>query len=265
MKNRVIFITLSIIVISTSLIVILRKNNLSKISDFTKTTVPILVIEDNNDFAEANNEETTRTTNTDSNYIKTNSIKTSKVTTSSFYDTTTKYSTARTKNTYKKTTKKYTEEDIITYAEGTYKDVKNSKTLKESVKEKVITLIDFIFYDKTINGVSFKSLSSSAKVKVIYYTLKVDNFIESKFPEYKKILNNKVSNLKQKLIAKYMDLSYSICIRNEDACNETKANFAELKRDVKITWDLVSGCVKYGASKASVSIKNWYEVFSGKV
>ena len=60
-----------------------------------------------------------------------------------------------------------------------------SQKTKESLKKTFITLTDFIFYDGTIKGKTFKELSSEAQEKVLELYEKLDSKIESIFPNYK--------------------------------------------------------------------------------
>lgn len=257
-KSILLLIISILIAIIIFVLILILCNNLKDNSKLENNVLnkPDLVI---------NQEETTTNTNTEYNLNKTSSTHTSitSVTkkTSSSLDTTTKKTTTTTTNILEENK----EEEIIAYAKTTYTNIKEEKSLKENIKEKFITLVDFIFYDKEIKGITFKELSDDAKEKVLYYVIKADHYIESKLPNYKETINSKISDLKSRLIAKYMDISYSICIRDEHACNETKANFQELKDDLKLTWDIVSSSIKYGALKVKDSIEKWYLVFSGKI
>ncbi len=54
----------------------------------------------------------------------------------------------------------------------------------ESAKSTFITLVDFIFYDGTIKGVTFDELTESGKQKVLELASKIDNSLEEKSPGY---------------------------------------------------------------------------------
>lgn len=141
----------------------------------------------------------------------------------------------------------------------------NEKSFGDKLKDKFITIVDFIFYGTEINGRTFKSLTTSAKGQVIYYALLIDSKIESKWPQYKENISEKYKDIKAKLLANYLDLTTKACKSNEHACEVLKKDFKTLKSSLKITWDLVKSAFSYAYDKTSSAIVEWYSVFSGKV
>ena len=182
--------------------------------------------------------------------------------------TTTKPKT--TEKTTEKTSKpsiSYNEDDVISYVENVNNEVENSNSnmsFKDKVKDKFILIVDFIFYDGEIKGYKFDELSNNAKAKVIYYALKIDSKINDLWPNYKEIIGDKVSDIKAKLIAKYMDISTTICSKYPEDCQNVKNDFQLLKSSLSVTWDVVKSAFKYGYGKTTDYLKTWYEVFSGK-
>ena len=158
----------------------------------------------------------------------------------------------------------YTEEEVVSYFENIGNEVEESISFKEKFKEYFINVVDFIFYDKEINGYTFSELSGTAKVKVISIALKIDNKIEEYIPGYKETISNASSkiytNIKEKLITLYMDVSTDICKDNEKECDKVKEIFSDIKDSCKIGWDFFKGLVGDGFSK----VKEWYEIYSGK-
>ena len=77
-----------------------------------------------------------------------------------------------------------------------------SKTDERTLKNTFITLTDFIFYDGEIKGKKFSDLTSSAKEKVIDIYTKIDDKLETKFPNYKENIKgtskNAYNNIKDK-------------------------------------------------------------------
>lgn len=158
--------------------------------------------------------------------------------------------------------------EIVSYFSNEYDTVStysSDQTLKEKAKEKFITLVDFIFYDGEIKGKKFNELTASAKAKVIYYTLLLDAKIDAKWPDYKKNIGTKYNDIKAKLVAKYMEITTSICENNEDNCANVKNDFALLKKSVGLTWDVIKGAFSYAYNSGKEQLVKWYEVFSGKV
>lgn len=181
--------------------------------------------------------------------------------------TTTK-TTKTTTTTSKKTTTNDTvsDDEIIEFAKLSYEEAnnENKKGITASIKKNFVTLIDFIFYKGTIKGKTFEELSNNAKAKVIYYTLLVDSKIDSKWPDYKETIKTKTNDLKAKLIAKYMDITTSLCEANETGCEAVKNDFAFLKKSLSLTWDIVKSAFSYGYNKTYTYLKNWYEVWREK-
>lgn len=189
-----------------------------------------------------------------------------KATTVKSEKTTTASKTTTTKNI--KTTYRYTskasDDDVLAYAKNTYSDMSDDKSTLDKAKENFITLVDFIFYDGEIKGKKFNELTSSAKAKIIYYTLLVDAKIDAKWPNYKENIQDKYNNIKEKLIAKYMDLTTSICKSNEKECEYAKNDFKLLKESINLTWNTLKKAFSYAFNKGKTSLAEWYEVFSGK-
>ncbi len=146
--------------------------------------------------------------------------------------------------------------EVDTYSDGT--------SFKDKAKNAFITVVDFIFYDGEINGVSWNEITDSAKAKVIYYTLLIDSKIDDLWPGYKETISDKFNDIKARLIAKYMDISSAVCENHASACNQVKEDFQLLKDSLSITWDIVKSAFSYGYDKTVTYIKNWYEVYSGK-
>jgi len=140
----------------------------------------------------------------------------------------------------------------------------DEKEIKAKAKEYFITLVDFIFYDGDINGIKFNDLTSSAKAKVIYYTLLIDSKIDEKIPGYKDKLEAKYEDIKAKLVAKYLDFVSTICAENQDNCETVKKDFDKLKNVLSITWDFLKSVFKYCYDHSVPKIVEWYEIFSGK-
>ena len=139
----------------------------------------------------------------------------------------------------------------------------DSGNIKESLKEGFITVVDFIFYNGTIKGYTFKDLSDSAKLKVLSMGLYFDNKIEKYFPGYKESISDKANkiytNVKKEIIESYLNTTIKVCENNTELCNRAKENFNELKSNFNLTWSLIKDIAGDGVDK----LKNWYEIFKG--
>ena len=126
------------------------------------------------------------------------------------------------------------ENDVIQYFENNYSDINSNKvSIKDKAKEYFIDIVDFIFYDKEIKGYTFSELSDNTKIKVIALALKIDSKIEEYIPGYKKSISSKgnkiYTDVKDRLVSSYLDLSVKICSNNEEGCNKAKDIFSDIK------------------------------------
>lgn len=176
-------------------------------------------------------------------------------------DITTSQTTSVSKNgttTTKKKNIKNVDENVLAYFnnEVNTADDKSKGTLKSTF----IKVVDFIFYDKDINGYYFKDLTASAKLKVIGLALKLDNIIDSHFPGYKDELSSSYNKAKDNLITLYLNLTSEFCKNNDSICESAKNDFSLLKESLNLSWDVIKNLAKSGTNK----LKEWYEIFSGK-
>lgn len=186
---------------------------------------------------------------------------TTKITEQIKNDITTSQTTSVSKNgttTTKKKDIKNADEDVIAYFnnEVNTADDKSKGTLKNAF----IKVVDFIFYDKDINGYYFKDLTASAKLKVIGLALKLDNIIDSHFPGYKDELSSSYNKAKDNLITLYLNLTSEFCKNNDSICESAKNDFSLLKESLNLSWDVIKNLAKSSTNK----LKEWYEIFSGK-
>lgn len=176
-------------------------------------------------------------------------------------DITTSQTTSVSKNGTTSTKKKdikNADENVLAYFnnEVNTADTKSKGTLKNAF----IKVVDFIFYDKDINGYYFKDLTASAKLKVIGLALKLDNIIDSHFPGYKDELSSSYNKAKDNLITLYLNLTSEFCKNNDSICESAKNDFSLLKESLNLSWDVIKNLTKSGTNK----LKEWYEIFSGK-
>lgn len=97
----------------------------------------------------------------------------------------------------------YNEKDNIVIDElnNTLKNIEES-TQDENFKDKAsstfISIVDFLFYDGTIKGISFDELTEKEKEKVLEISSKIDVKLEEKCPGYKETISNSTSKAYQK-------------------------------------------------------------------
>ena len=154
----------------------------------------------------------------------------------------------------------YSDTDIINY----FEDLKNKITnytsehdISQEIKQKFVTCIDFLFYDKAIGGKTFKELTNETKIKVLELTLYIDSKIDTVFPGYKDSISSSYQNIKNKVITLYLDVTTDICTNNQELCNTAKEGFQNLKEKFRITWELINVLAGTGLTK----LKDWYGIW----
>ena len=153
------------------------------------------------------------------------------------------------------------EETIINYFEnkkGEVETIINSSSLasaKEKAKNIFFDIIDFIFFDKQINGVTFSSLSLEAKAKVMTIALNIDSTIMKKYPNYKEnvstayqsvieTLKEDLANTKNKLEEIIGEEKYAKLEDTNEKVKEGAANLLEKAKDF--------------TSEKLADLKEWY-------
>ena len=173
-----------------------------------------------------------------------------------------------------KTTEEYSSADekaIETFnsIEEDIDNILNSETVnnaKDKAKGVFVTIVDFLFYDSEINGVTFDELTDSGKQKVLEIASSIDNKIENKFPNYKETISetakdafNKASELIKKGANNLKEFSKEkLGEENYNAIINVKDEFVEYTKEaIDIIGDVGSDLLDSGKEY----IKNWYENF----
>ena len=119
--------------------------------------------------------------------------------------------------TEQNTTTIATDEEVVEYIEDVTNEVETlteeeslSEKTKQSLKKAFITLTDFIFYDGTIKGKTFKELSYEAQTKILELYEKLDTKIESVFPNYKEEIKDTSTKTYSKAKEKAQELKETI-------------------------------------------------------
>ncbi len=165
--------------------------------------------------------------------------------------------------TNEKTENKNADAEVISYFQETDKEIENT-SLKEEIKTRFISVVDFLFYDGTIKGYKLDDLSSKAKLQILKIALSIDSKIEKYFPGYKETITSTTgkiyTGLKTKIVESYLKVTTKICNYDPDTCNQAKQDFQDMKKAFSITWELIKDL----ASSGIANLKDWYEIFSGK-
>ena len=155
------------------------------------------------------------------------------------------------------------DDEVLTYFDELDAEFKSS-SIKDSLKNGFITVVDFLFYDGKIKGHTFKDLSASAKLKVLSYAMYFDNKIDTYFPSYKESISSSSSKIytsvKENIVSSYLNITTKICEQDAELCSSAKEGFSTIKKNFGLTWSLLKDIAGDGIE----NIKSWYEIFSGK-
>lgn len=87
-----------------------------------------------------------------------------------------------------------------------YIESEDYQNLKEKGKYYVTTGIDFIFFDKEINGITFSQMSTEFKIRAMNDVAALDQAIEAYFPGYKESFSSKYQVAAEFVSSKYLDI-----------------------------------------------------------
>lgn len=132
---------------------------------------------------------------------------------------------------------------------GKYVNEENIDKAKVKIDDVFITTVDFIFYDKKVNGVTFSSLSDGAKKQILETAKDINNIIIKKYPDYQIILKGKSQKIGKFISGKLEDTKEVIKEKiGEDKYNDISDGYKETKEKASDIKD-----------KTLSKIKNWYE------
>ena len=144
----------------------------------------------------------------------------------------------------------------------------NSKDDK-TFKGVFISLVDFLFYDGKIKGITFAELTDQGKQKVLSITARIDEKIEAKFPGYKEKISSKTSAAFNKISELIKKGAANVNEFAKDKLGETdyQALIDEKDELVLYTKNAFSLVKNFSTSiweKSTAKIKEWYENFREK-
>lgn len=145
----------------------------------------------------------------------------------------------------------------------------SSSNFSDKAKATFISIVDFLFYDGTIKGVTFNELTDEGKHKVFELANKIDVKLEEKAPGYKdnisntassaynkasEIIKNGASNLNSFAKEKLGDENYNSIIDAKD----------ELVKYSKNALNLVGNTGSKIFSNTKDKLNEWYQNFKNK-
>lgn len=172
-----------------------------------------------------------------------------------------------------------TDEDVVNYVSTIENEIENinykesnKETIKEKLKENFIILTDFIFYDGTIKGKTFNELTTSAKEEILELYEKIDNKIESIYPNYKEEIKDTSTKVYSKAksmvisLKDYLKKSYIDSV-GEDTYQKKMEIIKDTKEKVKEKTEPVIDTAKEKTKetyeKTKDKLNNWYQGIKG--
>ena len=158
------------------------------------------------------------------------------------------------------------DQEILTYFENeitTDNSILNDENNTENenkLKTSFVKLTDFIFYDGTINNITFNELKDDTKVAILSDWEILDEKIETKYPKYKdrieSVENKTYNNLKSRkdYLLNVLKEAY-INKYGEDKYNELMNKKEELKEKVSDIKEKAENEIE----KKKESISSWYK------
>lgn len=243
-----IIITLLVLIIITLIVFIIININNNKTNtientntkkDYNEEVIDNITDTNNKDTSNINGNSNTNTTKDSTN----NKVNEDKITTSG-------------KDNKNIDVTSYTEEDVVNYVRSIENEI-NTSNITSTIKDKFITIVDFIFYDTEIKGYKFSDLTNSAKLSIISLCLKIDSKIEEYIPNYKTTISTEYNDVKDKLVMLYLDTTISVCKNNKQECDIAKDIFGEIKDSCRIGFSYIKEILTLGKNK----LKDYYEIF----
>lgn len=87
-----------------------------------------------------------------------------------------------------------------------YIESEEFEKLKEKGKYYVTTGIDFIFFDKEINGITFDQMTTEFKIRAMNDIAALDSAVEAYYPGYKESFSSKYQVAAEFISSKYIDI-----------------------------------------------------------
>lgn len=168
----------------------------------------------------------------------------------------------------------YNEKDNIVIDElnNTLKNIEESpqdENFKDKASSTFISIVDFLFYDGTIKGISFDELTEKGKEKVLEISSKIDVKLEEKCPGYKEKISNSTSKAYQKASkiikngAKNINdfAKNALGDENYQAIIDAKDELAKYSKEAL---NFVTGAGSKVFNNTKEKLKEWYQNFKNK-
>lgn len=145
----------------------------------------------------------------------------------------------------------------------------NDKDFSKKAKATFISIVDFLFYDGTIRGVTFNELTEKGKTEVLKLANKIDTALEEKSPGYKETISATTSKAYKKASQIIKDSANDINnFAKESLGDENYNSIIEAKDELLLYSKNALNFITGNGSKILNDTKNklndWYQDFKNK-
>lgn len=145
----------------------------------------------------------------------------------------------------------------------------NDKDFSKKAKATFISIVDFLFYDGTIKGVTFNELTEKGKTEVLKLANKIDTTLEEKSPGYKETISATTSKAYKKASQIIKDSANDINnFAKESLGDENYNSIIEAKDELLLYSKNALNFITGNGSKILNDTKNklndWYQDFKNK-
>ena len=145
-------------------------------------------------------------------------------------------------------------------AETKIDQILNSETtqnIKQESKEIFVNMVDFLFYEGELNGITYNELSDNTKIKILEISSRIDTKIENKVPGYKDTIKDAAGKTYSYVSEKLIDGKEIIENKIIEEIGYDKYN--EIINNTKSGYDEVKTYTKDAYTKGKEKLKSWYE------
>ena len=145
----------------------------------------------------------------------------------------------------------------------------SSSNFSDKAKATFISIVDFLFYDGTIKGVTFNELTDDGKQKVLEIANKIDVKLEEKVPGYKEKISSTTSNAYNKASEIIKNGASSLNSFAKEKLGDENYNSIidakdELVKYSKNALNLVGSAGSKLFSSTKDKLNEWYQNFKSK-
>ena len=127
----------------------------------------------------------------------------------------------------------------------------NVEKFKEKGRKLFITLVDFIFYDGKIKGVTYDELNEAARKQLFDDLCTIDEFICKYIPDYKENIGSKYNTIKNFISPRY----YKVLSKIKELIGSD--NLEKINEIIEQDKSIISDLLGKGKQKIQEKYENW--------